>query len=325
MPALSLHKILHEIVRPFSDLNKQILLLKEFVLSKLNKHAIFIDADIYRSWTGKIQPQNWRDDLNAHLWTALFPQKRFFFLPNFHQGKGAIHYQFIGSIVNPYEKKNFSQRIVWGTGLLRPLKQNTSAGFENQTFLAVRGPLTRASLLKCGINCPEVYGDPALLLPRFFDYTPPPKEKRRGVGIVSAWWEHKNPAFFNFMKKAETAGACRIKTRGYKDWRDFIREICSSEFVISSSLHGVIVAEAYKIPCLWVIFSPKQQNEDHYFKYWDFYQSIGKDVPAPLLVTENTTLDELREIASRWTPGEINTDALVAACPFPLPADAKVK
>ena len=78
MPALSLHKILHEIVRPFSDLNKQILLLKEFVLSKLNKHAIFIDADIYRSWTGKIQPQNWGDDLNAHLWTALFPQKAFF-------------------------------------------------------------------------------------------------------------------------------------------------------------------------------------------------------------------------------------------------------
>ena len=127
------------------------------------------------------------------------------------------------------------------------------------------------------------------------------------------------------MKKAETAGACRIKTRGYKDWRDFIRKICSSEFVISSSLHGVIVAEAYKIPCVWVIFSPKQQNEDHYFKYWDFYQSIGKNIPKPLLVNENTTLDELREIVSRWTPGEINTDALVAACPFPLPADAKVK
>ncbi|MBQ8722811.1 MAG: polysaccharide pyruvyl transferase family protein [Opitutales bacterium] len=293
--------------------------MREYLSSKLERNSFFVDAAVYRDWSGKITPQNWGDDLNAHFLSPLFSKKLFFLSPPQKQ----IQYQFIGSIIFPDAQNQ--KRIIWGSGLLNPKDCPGKSGFENQTFLAVRGPLTRKVLTQNGIECPEIYGDPALLLPRFFDYTPPPKEKRRGVGIVSAWWEHKNPAFFNFMKKAEAAGAQRIKTRGYGDWRDFIKEICNSEFVISSSLHGVIVAEAYKIPCVWVVFSPKQQNEDHYFKYWDFYQSIGKNIPKPFLVTENTTLAELREIASRWTPGEINTDALVAACPFPLPADAKVK
>lgn len=122
MPALSLHKILHEIVRPFSDLNKQILLLKEFVLSKLNKHAIFIDADIYRSWTGKIQPQNWGDDLNAHLWTALFPQKRFFFPSELSSRKGSntlpIYRQYCGSL----RKEKFQPTYCLGDRSSPPVK-----------------------------------------------------------------------------------------------------------------------------------------------------------------------------------------------------------
>ena len=119
------------------------------------------------------------------------------------------------------------------------------------------------------------------------------------------------------MKNAG-ADARRIKTRDYKDWRNFIWEICSCEFVISSSLHGIIIAEAYGIPCLWVIFSKKQQNENHYFKYRDFYLSIGKNITEPLLVTENTALEEIRAKANKWMPGTINVEKLLNACPFPI-------
>ena len=313
MISFLLHKISHEFLRPFQQLNRKLIAWKERLQQIDTDNTIAVDAHVYRGWSGRIIPQNWGDDLNAHFLEPLFGKKMRF--ENGEKRTGIRHYQFIGSIINPYLGK--TERIVWGSGLLHRLSGTEKLG--NQKILAVRGPLTRASLLSCGTECPEVYGDPALLLPQFIDYTPPPYPERTGIGIISAWWEHKNPMFFKFMKNVG-ADARRIKTRGYKDWKDFIREICSCKFVISSSLHGIIVAEAYNIPCLWVIFSTKKQNDDHYFKYWDFYQSIGKNVPAPLLITETTSAKELCERIKTWSPGKIETSALLAACPFPIHA-----
>lgn len=63
--------------------------------------------------------------------------------------------------------------IVWGTGIHPTALNNFSR--ENQpgdiTVLAVRGPITRDALLARGVACPLRYGDPAILLPKF--YTPP--------------------------------------------------------------------------------------------------------------------------------------------------------
>ena len=55
---------------------------------------------------------------------------------------------------------------VWGTGMM--LDETPP---ENLKFHAVRGPKTRRFLLEHGYSeteVPEVYGDPALLLPEFY-------------------------------------------------------------------------------------------------------------------------------------------------------------
>ena len=68
-------------------------------------------------------------------------------------------YVTIGSILSNVNHKC----IVWGSGII-----NTKIHIKNAKFLAVRGPQTRKYLINLGYNVPEVYGDPALLLPNYY-------------------------------------------------------------------------------------------------------------------------------------------------------------
>jgi len=101
--------------------------------------------------------------------------------------------------------------------------------------------------------------------------------------------------------------------RDYEKWTDFIDEICSCDFVISSSLHGLIIAEAYGIPSQWVEFGTYVDGWE--FKYYDFYESIGKMNEVPLKINETTTYETIMEKKSNWSRGSIDLDKLMAACP----------
>lgn len=51
---------------------------------------------------------------------------------------------------------------IWGSGLIERRKINK---YKDVTILAVRGKLTAECMRQSGYNVPEVYGDPALLMP----------------------------------------------------------------------------------------------------------------------------------------------------------------
>jgi len=112
--------------------------------------------------------KNFGDELNPYLINKISgDQVKFTKDPNIHR-----HFC-IGSIIHVATDND----IIWGSGFIN--KDHHTAG--KPKILAVRGPKTREILLKDCQECPEIYGDPSLLLPRYFD---PPRNKQYRIGII---------------------------------------------------------------------------------------------------------------------------------------------
>lgn len=143
---------------------------------------------------------------------------------------------------------------------------------RNLNILAVRGPLSEAQLGRDSMS--SLWGDPALLLPLIYP-KPPYRERawKHKIGFVPHYVDEEHP-FLDFLR------AHRIHTR--QPWQSFVDQLCECKYVNSSSLHGVIIAEAYGIPARWHPLSNKVIGRG--FKFYDYYASTGRDAkrPAPL-------------------------------------------
>ncbi|MTD15844.1 polysaccharide pyruvyl transferase family protein [Nakamurella sp. YIM 132087] len=150
--------------------------------------------------------------------------------------------------------------VVWGAGVNGKVDPGTYR-LEGLDVRAVRGPQSRALLQdRFGLDVPEVYGDPGLLLP----YLRPE---------VTEWAKTKKHDLTVVPNLNDLRSAPRTKdTVSPRDelW-SVIKRIVQSRLVVGSSLHGVIVAEAFGIPARAVV-SP----EESAFKYEDYLLGTGR-------------------------------------------------
>jgi pyruvyltransferase len=153
--------------------------------------------------------------------------------------------------------------VVWGTGAIKGLPVEVPA---TARVLAVRGPLTRRLL---GAAAPEVYGDPALLLPRFYDE---PQVVTYEVGVVPHYLDKR------YMRSPPDPAILTIDVQA--DWRIVVDNIRRCRSILSSSLHGLIVAEAFGIPATWVSAGDRLPGGE--FKFHDYYLATGREPPAAL-------------------------------------------
>lgn len=237
----------------------------------------------------------------------------------------------------------------WGTGC-SPWLNPGKAGVEKtpyvppkDTTIDIRATRGRVSeqLLSGGKGGPGVYGDPVWLLPRFYD---PGLEKKYELGVILHLSEltdreldvHFNEQFQRYLVPDELAGKIRLintVTRiGVDPMREKLDEILSCKRLVSTSLHGMVFAESYRIPCLY--FAPHSQrngvrigvdeaestlSNDLDPRVADLYSGLGK-ARFPVYVQPRTRRTDwealIAAIDSTWSPVSLDGDALLAALPI---------
>jgi pyruvyltransferase len=209
------------------------------------------------------------------------------------------HYVAIGSILGFATEHS----VVWGTG---SFGTEDTARFDHQaTYAAVRGPLSRKRLTKLGIQCPRTYGDPALLVPAYFAPKVPRTHK---YGILARWSESR-------WRDAGISPDVKLIDLGTTDVEGVIRDMLSCRYLVTGSLHGLILADAYGIPSAWVMTGTAEGGE---FKFFDYFTTVNKFRNAqPFDFSAPVTAARLRgslDFDSR--PIRFDHRRLLDACPF---------
>lgn len=174
---------------------------------------------------------------------------------------------------------------IWGSGLigrpgptkLKQLREATPAKIH-----AVRGKWTRGVLVEeLGWPVPEVYGDPALLLPRYYEAS---AAKVEGKIALVPHYKHKQ----DFVGLSCPNAVLVDVADGLESVVD---QISTASVVMSTSLHGLIIAQAYGVPWVWIRIEDKQLGGDT-FKFEDFFSLLNRDEVA----TVDLRIDQLGEL-----------------------------
>ena len=291
----------------------------------LFKHAIIVNAWMDdHTWRG-LNSRNWGDDINYYFIKEL-TRRPVVSLFNFRLARKFKFKNFlcVGSLLGMTGYAN-ENTVVWGAGSFGELK-----GVVPKQICSVRGKLTRDILIEKGIDCPKVFGDPALLLPLVYNpremfkvqgskfkdtssflsqreaihetrnQTLGPKgrfqsvagkeqeTKRYRLGIIPHIDDLHHPVVKEIREK-HADEILIIDLALYSEWTNVIDQICSCECILSSSLHGLIVSDAYQVPSCWIELTGKILGG--HFKYYDYASSVGRefDKPYPVEKIEDVT------------------------------------
>lgn len=213
------------------------------------------------------------------------------------------HYVCSGSILNYIGPRS----EVWGAGLAAWCNDMDNKA----TIRAVRGPISALCARSNGCNVPDVYGDSGLCVTKLHNPTGIVRSDKLVIvphyndyfRVYDAWksWERPdNVVVVNILDSVVNV----------------IEAMCSHAKVLSSSLHGLVFAQALGIPFRWVDFGGNIGGNG--IKYWDFLASVGlanlDRKPKPVDCTGELTMGNLDSIGCEL--GEYDIDSLWNSCPF---------
>lgn len=243
-----------------------------------------------------IRVPNVGDLISPHIVTALSGRE------TFHDRKNHLpHLIATGSLMAASNNHSF----VWGTGIMHP---DIGLGSPDPSHIyALRGKLSYSEISK---KCPSLddipLGDPGYLAPKLLGIKRAAIPKFR-IGIVAHYVDRANPLIKRMLIEYGV-----IDLDVHSSPISFLKQMAECEVVVSTSLHGLIFAEALGIPNLWVKAGDDIAGGD--FKFQDWFSMTDRPQSNPHLLTQKDNLMELHAKAQLHECA-IDIEALIGAFP----------
>ena len=236
-------------------------------------------------YIGKARNSNAGDMLNVAIMD-------YFKLPYIKARISSANMLNVGSLLNflfaPKDKMprtKCKKCIVVGTGFMYEPDENDILRKEPEIY-ALRGNISKQIFEKRmnkQIDC--LLADPGLLVSKMYEQKN--IEKKYKVGIISHFLQKDNEAWKNIKLEKYSYKFLDIE----QDIDSLMREINECECILSSSLHGLIFADSYNIPCRHLTIYDKLLGED--LKFRDYYSCYEGNIYKSFDIRENCVNDEL--------------------------------
>ena len=231
-----------------------------------------------------------------------------------HAGEASARLLAVGSIVDLSAPGD----VLWSTGVKQAPngegeRTKLASLLQGSTITAMRGPRSRAIIHQVTgeqDRVPPVYGDGALLLPLFFPHLVRhsiESSPQLQVLVLPHYHEHAHTVdtLAAFTNHSRLRDPYSLKLASIMDpWPLLLRAITSADLVVTSSLHGVIVAEAFGVPARYWR-TPASKEPLH--KYHDYYEGTDRvgdmpyatSLPAALTMGGQPPIPDLAAIQNR--------------------------
>ncbi len=236
---------------------------------------------------------------------------------------------------------------VWGSG--SSASKNPQAGRAAEPYTipahtqlrvhATRGPLSWALLTGAPPPPSAVFGDPVWLLPRFYR---PAAAAKWELGIIMHLSEHHDrnpdltavPLHQRYAIPADLTPSIKrldtITAVSAEALRQRMDDILACKRIVSTSLHGMVIAESYGIPCLY--FPPRVKfrglgvvdladEPNINSRFADLYLGLGLQRLEVFAQRRNETTDwdkVIGAIDQAWHPKAFDAQRLMDVFPAPL-------
>jgi len=182
----------------------------------------------------------------------------------------------VGSILHVVKRGGFRGKI-WTTGFMQPYHRGD---FTNCNVIAVRGKLT-LSKIKCKNKEKVIIGDGGLLCDQLY---PKNFEKQYVLGIIPHFIDSNNEQINKFIDSSSDIVKIDICDQPPK----IVEAVKKCQYILSSSLHGVILADSLNIPNDWIQISNKVHGKG--FKFRDHYSIFNINNKKPILIDQEFNL-----------------------------------